>query len=122
MPLRFALGAAALVVALVLAAIALLGGDAAPERPSLGTEVPVTAMDRTREPANNSPLLVADPSEPRFVALANRMDAPDFSCALQLSGDGGRGWAPADPVPKLPRGADKCYAPEGAFDRGGVLY
>lgn len=117
-----ALGAAALVVALVLATVALVGDEPGPGRPGVGVEVPVTAMDRTREPANNSPLLVADPEEPRFVVLANRLDAPDFSCALQVSGDGGRGWAPARPVPKLPPGADKCYAPEVAFDRSGTLY
>jgi hypothetical protein len=116
-----ALGAGALVVALMLAGIAVLGADPAP-RPRVASEMPATAMHRTVEPANNSPLLVADPGEPRFVALANRLDAPDFSCALQLSGDGGRGWVPARPVPKLPRGAEKCYAPEVAFDRSGTLY
>lgn len=118
----FSLGATALVVALVLGAIALLGDDSGPAQSRVGIETPVTAMDRTLEPANNSPVLVPDPSEPRFVALANRLDAPRFSCALQLSGDGGRSWAPADPVARLPRGAHSCYAPEVAFDRSGVLY
>lgn len=85
-------------------------------------EVPVTAMNRASGPANNSPKLAVDPTEPSFLVLANRLDAPDFSCALQISGNGGRGWLSADPVPKLPEGADKCYAPEVAFDRAGVLY
>ena len=116
-----AVGAGAFIVAVVLAGV-LLADEGAPGRPRIGTEIPVTAMDRTREPANNSPLLVADPAEPRFVVMANRLDAPDFSCALQVSGDGGRGWAPARPVPELPAGADKCYAPEVAFDRAGMLY
>lgn len=85
-------------------------------------ELPVTAMDQGVGPSSNSPTIVADPTDARFVVLANRMDAPDFSCALQLSGDGARSWAPADPVPTLPEGAEKCYGPEVAFDREGTLY
>lgn len=67
-------------------------------------------------------MLAADPTEPRFVVLANRVDAPDFGCALQVSGDAGANWIPAGPVPKLPEGAEKCYAPEVAFDGQGTLY
>ncbi len=90
--------------------------------PRPGAEAPVTAMDQGLGVANNSPLLVADPSEPRFVALANRLDAPDFDCALQVSGDRGHRWISVNPVPTLPEGAEKCYAPEVAIDSGGVLY
>lgn len=79
-------------------------------------------MDRGRGPANNSPTLIADPNDARFVVLANRLDAPDFGCALHVSGDGGRSWSPAAPVPKLPKGAEKCYAPEVAIDGAGRLY
>lgn len=86
------------------------------------SETPVTAMDLARDPASNSPQYAADPTDGRFVVLGNRMDAPAFNCALQVSGDGGRRWATADPVPSLPEGADTCYAPEVAFDRQGVLY
>ncbi len=85
-------------------------------------EVPVTAINRGTGAANNSPLIALDPTEPSFAVLANRLDAPDFSCALQVSGNGGRGWLPANPVPVLPEGAEKCYGPEVAFDRDGVLY
>lgn len=90
--------------------------------PAVGFEVPVTPMNFAVAPSSNSPLLAAHPAEPAFVVMANRMDAPDFSCALHLSGDGGRSWAETNPVPELPPGADKCYAPEVAFDRAGVLY
>lgn len=79
-------------------------------------------MDRALGPANNSPVLVEDPTDDRFVVMANRLDAPDFSCALQASGDGGRGWVTLNPVLSLPPGADKCYAPEVAFDRAGTLH
>jgi len=39
-----------------------------------------------------------------------------------VSGDGGRGWVRAEPVPELPPGAERCYAPEIAFDGHGRLY
>ncbi len=71
---------------------------------------------------HNSPVLVADPKEPRFVLLASRLDSPDFSCALHLSGDGGRYWVPAEPVPQFPPGAEKCCAPELGFDRKSTPY
>lgn len=90
--------------------------------PRVSPNVPVTLEDLTNRTANNSPLLLADPTNGRFVVLANRLDGPDFGCALQVSGDGGRGWLTVNPVPELPPGAEKCYAPEVAFDRRGVLY
>lgn len=90
--------------------------------PKSRPEVPVTPTDLRVGLANNSPAVVADPTDERFVVIANRLDAPDFGCGLQLSGDGGRHWVPSRPVPDLPAGAEKCYAPEVAFDRHGKLY
>lgn len=90
--------------------------------PKVALETPATAMNQSVGVGNNSPTLMADPGESRFVVLANRVDSPDFSCALQVSGDGGRNWAPVNPVPQLPEGAEKCYGPEVAFDHSGVLY
>ena len=113
----------ATVVGLALMATALAASPPLPGAPvRVGPEVPLTAANQSVGPANNSPTIVADPGEPRFVVLANRLDAPDFSCALHLSGDGGHSWAPAQPVTKLPAGAEKCYAPEVAFDGQGTLY
>lgn len=85
-------------------------------------EVPVTAMNRAVGPASNSPVLTQDPTDSNFMLLANRLDAPDFSCALNVSGDGGHSWLPASPVPMLPAEAEKCYAPEVAFDTSGEIY
>ncbi len=79
-------------------------------------------MDLAINEANNSPVLVTDPTEPRFVALANRLDGPDFSCSLQVSGDSGQSWASPQGAPTLPAGAEKCYAPEIAFDARGRLF
>lgn len=99
-----------------------ISASAAHSAPHVLEEVPVTPTNRGIGPANNSPFLVVDPNEPSFVVMPNRLDGPDFGCALQISGDGGRSWLSADPVPKLPPGAEKCYAPEAAFDQAGVLY
>jgi hypothetical protein len=85
-------------------------------------DVPVTGADERLQLGHNSPGLAVDPRDGRFLALASRLDNPDFGCALQLSGDLGRSWIPVRPVPQLPPGADKCYAPEVAFDRFGTLY
>jgi len=120
---RRALGAG--LAALLAAAGLFVGASPAGARqlnPKVGVEMPATAMNRSATPSNNSPALVADPRDARFVVLANRLDAPDFGCALQVSGDGGRGWVPANPVPELPKGAEKCYGAEAAFDRAGRLY
>lgn len=117
-------GFAAVLAGLVLSGKALLldGRQSGGAHARAAQEVPVTSMNRSIGPGNNSPTLLSDPADPAFVVLANRLDAPDFSCALHVSGDGGRSWAPVNPVPKLPDGAEKCYAPEVAFDRHGVLY
>jgi hypothetical protein len=90
--------------------------------PTTTAEVPATSTDLRLPSSYNSPLLVPDPEEPRFVALAYRQDAPDFGCGMQVSGDSGRSWVPAQPVPKLPEGAERCYAPEVVFDKKGTLY
>ncbi len=99
-----------------------VGRRVGPSSLTVRPEVPATPMDQGLGLASNSPVLAADPIEPQFMALANRVDAPDFSCALQVSGDGGRGWVSANPVPRLPVGVEKCYAPDVAFDGRGVLY
>lgn len=91
-------------------------------RPRMLPEVPVTSIDFRDERANNSASLATDPTDEQFVAMASRVDAPDFDCRLHVSGDGGSSWVPARPVPKLPRGAEKCYAPEVAFNADGTLY
>lgn len=110
--------------ALLALGLAVLSQTAAiaDHAPSVGVEVPATATNLTIRSLNNSPMVVPDANEPRFVALANRIDGPEFSCALQVSGDGGRGWISANPVPELPPGAERCYAPEVAFDGHGTLY
>ena len=117
-------GVMAMVAGTLVATGAVLshGSDDENRAPRVISEIPVTPMDQSLGAAHNSPVVLADPTEERFLAMANRLDAPDFGCALQVSGDGGRGWVSARPVTKLPTGAEKCYAPEIAFGDDGVLY
>lgn len=117
----------AVIVALAVAGAMVVTGTvslrpAGSAAPTVGPEVPVTAMDMLQTPSNNSPVVSVNPTDSRLVVLANRVDAPAFGCALQISGDGGRTWMGAVPVPALPPGADTCYGPEVAFDPDGVLH
>ncbi len=89
---------------------------------AVAPEVAVTANHASLPEAYNSPVLAVDPTDSRFVVLANRLDAPGPGCALHLSGDGGRGWVPAAPVAAMPAGTKRCYAPQVAFDGHGLLY
>ncbi len=112
------------VLAAAAGATAATAGAAPPPVPAgrVLPEVPVTAVDLQVGQANNSPMLLADPTDAGVLAVASRIDGPDFGCALHISVDGGRLWSPARPAPTLPAGAEKCYAPELAFDRDGLLY
>ncbi len=105
-----------------VATLALPARAAAALRAVVGVETPATATDLRSPASQNSPMLLADPTDPRLVVLAHRQDAPTFGCGLQVSGDSGQSWVPANPVPHLPDGADVCYAPEVVFDRHGTLY
>lgn len=85
-------------------------------------QVPVTAEVPRRPLGNNSPVLASDPTDPNFLALASRVDGPDYSCALHVSTDRGRSWAPVPEFPLLPEQAEKCYAPSVAFDATGKMF
>lgn len=125
---RWVVPAALAAVVMVVAGTVLVVSSPANKPPARTKTAPVveetavTAMDQTPQVSHNSPVIAADPDEPRFVVMANRRDAPDFGCGLQVSGDRGRTWLTATPVPKLPKGAEKCYAPEVAFGTDRRLY
>lgn len=129
-PGRSLLSRAAIVAAAVMllaAAVGLLATQVTSGGPragvvTMGAETPATAMDSRVLTANNSPMVLADPTDGRFVVMTNRVDAPDYTCSLQLSGDAGATWRPADPVPTLPPEAEKCFGGDIAFDRNGRLY
>lgn len=112
-------------VAVLVASLVMVSAEvssAAEETGKTTQDLPATANDLQQPRAQNSPMLLIDPTDDRFVVLANRVDAPSFGCGLQVSGDAGSTFVPAQPVPKLPPGAEKCYGPEIAFDRAGTLY
>jgi hypothetical protein len=119
---RFSVSLPAALLCIVLLAALPLRPAMSRERPEVKPDLPATSNDFRFVRTQNSPLLAADPTDSRFVVLAHRLDAPDFSCALQISGDGGRTFVEATPMPELPKNAEKCYAPEVAFDQEGRLY
>src|SRR4051812_24379030 len=86
------LGAALLIAgaAAILASLAL-GGDGmrrvGPDRP-----VNARAGDLGDISAHNSPMVVRNPRDARNLVVADRVDSPDFSCAVHVSRDGGRRW------------------------------
>ncbi len=88
-----------------------------------GPNVPVNpgSQDEANIDANNSPALARNPRRPENLALVNRIDTPAFSCALQVSRDGGANWT-RTAVP-IPSGEEpKCYAPDVAFAADGTMH
>ncbi len=92
------------------------------ESERLGRDGPVNAgaPDPADISANNSPTLVRSPTKPRNLVVANRIDAPRYSCALHVSTDAGATWSQT-PVP-APERERICYAPDVAFASDGTLY
>lgn len=89
----------------------------------VGANVPANpgAWDPGNINANNSPALARNPRRPQELAIVNRIDTPSYSCALDVSGDGGATWSPV-PVP-IPAGeAPECYAPDVTYAADGILY
>ena len=112
---------------LILVAIGLVLLSGVPDRPPTlaltGRDAPISAgaMNLGDISAFNSPTLVHNPVQPANLAVASRIDTPFFSCALNVSLDGGRHWTQT-PVP-APKGEEaKCYAPDLAFSADGTLY
>lgn len=119
------LTAVAIGIAVAGLILAAWDGMAAPNQGALRSidrELPATANPVNNPAAHNTPVLAADPTDPRFVVMASRVDAPAFGCSLHVSGDGGRTFIPAQPVPELPEEAERCYAPKVAFGPDGTLY
>lgn len=104
---------------LAVAALATAGFAGQAE---VSRDVPVTSTDLRVQAGNNTPVLAADPTDPRFVVMANRIDSVRFGCRLHASGDGGRSWLPVPTLPDLPDDIDHCYAPQVVFDGQGRLH
>lgn len=73
--------------------------------------------------AHNSPSVVSDPRHPERLAVASRVDTPQFSCRLHVSSDAGDHWQPL-PIP-FPAGEEeppRCFGPDVAYGADGTLY
>lgn len=110
---------AAAVATAVLGVTLVVAGAALPsERMRTGANGFVN-NDRPSLNAHNSPAVAADPTRPRVLAAASRIDTPQTSCAVARSENGGVSWEPLD-LP-LAAGAPNCYFPDVAFDGAGRL-
>lgn len=121
-------------MAVLLAAIALVlagsgarvleGALAGPPQPEMvGGNVPINdgAGDLMDLSAHNSPVVARDPTDAANVVVANRIDNPDFGCALHVSSDGAASFSTTPlPVPEPDRST--CYAPDVGFGPDGELY
>ncbi|MGH9177565.1 MAG: hypothetical protein ACRD0N_03290 [Acidimicrobiales bacterium] len=90
-----------------------------------GPPAPIAAggLDQTDLRANNSPTLARDPTDARHLVVVNRIDLPQYSCALHESRDGGATWQPgAIPFPAGEELPERCFAPDAVFDVEGNLY
>jgi hypothetical protein len=94
---------------------------AQPER--IGGNVPVNdgAGDRMDVSAHNSPVIARNPTDAGNVVIANRVDNPDFSCALHVSFDQAASFSQTS-LPVAEPGDSKCYAPDVGFGPNGKLY
>lgn len=89
-----------------------------PERP-----IAAGAGDAPGARANNSPTLVRSPVDRRFLVVVNRVDLPQYACAMHQSHDGGRTWREgAIPFPAGQELPERCFAPDAAFGADGALY
>jgi hypothetical protein len=71
--------------------------------------------------ANNSPSLVRNPREAGNLVVTNRVDSPNYSCAVHVSFDGGGRWTQTA-IPAPAGEEPKCFAPDAAFSSDGNLY
>ena len=65
--------------------------------------------------------MVRNPRDRRNLVITDRIDSPDFTCAVHVSTDAGATWAHTPvPIPKGP--GRKCYAADAAFAGDGDLH
>ena len=119
--LRGLVGVGLLLVAGAALLVAASGRDAT--MVVVGGNLPVNrgAVDLRDISTHNSPHLTQNPTDGANVVVVNRIDLPRYSCALQVSTDGGVSFSQtALPVPAGEE--PKCYAPDAAFGADGTLY
>jgi hypothetical protein len=115
------LGALAVALGLLVTAAALwlrLGGS---DRVRVAAG-PNQVVNRDADPlsAHNSPTIVMSPTDSRVLAVAGRVDRPDFSAGIHVSRNGGQTWTDARLT--LPPGLTRPFQPQVGFDGQGTLY
>lgn len=117
-----AVGALAVVAA---SALGWAGSGGARRAVLLGANLPVDparAADRLDTTAENSPSVLVNPRDPADLVVVSRVDAPQLSCAMHVSRDGGATWRPTS-IPAPPGApAVACFGPDVAFGADGTLY
>ncbi len=114
-----ALALGLVVVVIVVGALWWRGGQPEPVRLVVGPNRPVSAATGPAS-AQNSPSVVVNPTDPRSLVVAGRVDRPEFSAVVRFSRDEGRTWS--DSRLALPPGQTRPFQPQLAFDAKGVLY
>ncbi len=124
---RFSLGVLAATVMLVCALGSLVVAVSQPGAASkdLGGNRPINASATNVESTatNNSPSLARNPLNPANVVVANRVDAPSYTCSFHVSFDGGISWTEVPiPFPAAEQLPPRCYIPNVSFGPKGILY
>jgi hypothetical protein len=91
----------------------------------VGGDLPVNigALNPLDLSSNNTPNVASDPVNPSNLVIANKIDSPTYSCALNVSFDGGGHWSQTQiPVPPVGGHTPECYAPDASFGADGTLY
>lgn len=90
---------------------------------ALARPVPVNAgaQNAADLSAHNSPTIARNPRNEANLVIADRIDSPRYSCALNVSFDGGASYTQT-PIPAPAGEEPKCYAPDAAFGSDGTLY
>lgn len=116
-----AAGLVAAGVGLALLETTLPAGDVRP----VGAPAPVNpaAREGVDDRAHNSPSVARNPTDRDNLVVADRVDTPQYSCALHVSADGGRAWSEtAIPFPEGEELPPRCFAPDVAFGADGTLH
>ena len=89
----------------------------------LGGVVPVNpgARNPLDISSNNTPNITGNPLNATNLVVASKVDSPSYSCALDVSFDGGAHWSQT-PIPAPAGEEPKCYAPDASFGADGTLY
>ncbi len=70
--------------------------------------------------ASSSPVLAANPRDPKNYVVGYRIELPAYSCGVAASFDAGLSWVPGRL--DLPPDTERCYTTSLAFDGAGTLH